>query len=434
MNWVCNFITYAWVKLNGEIVHKTASFRNTGSTALFFKWRRKPVESLSNSYKVNKGKLNTLCELYTLVIAECDKGACSCFYIISGHGSIAPGETKDFMFSFHSPKVGTFVEIWTLDLLPKVSIEPLVLRGLAVYNDENREWREKFTSELNQRAFSRAINETVDRLLDLATRKSQWGSKDGPDFIYSKEAFHFMKENVRFEPPLYFHPDVQAQFEELVSSIQEVMAPQDEIITFNGSLSSIMTCINNIEDKDHHERLHMMATYCMKSAAIPPHPSSLLFLTMYRTLFNMTDVMVEVAENVSLVLQKLSEPTETDNSEGSDYSDDSDPDSKFTNKMNASNNEKKDADIQSSEAANFSEGTDIDPEYGHMKMIEIPYQTMEEMKRVLMDRILLFDEEMMKAKTSLSEVIESMRQNLVSNGDMETADWNAFLIERHMHV
>ena len=89
---------------------------------------------------------------------------------------------------------------------------------------------DKLTRALNHREMMRGIGETLEsiqaRVVELSRPTEEFRNAE---YMYSSEAFDFVRKNLCFEPPIYFIPSVYRKFEVLARVVKEVLRQQTPV-------------------------------------------------------------------------------------------------------------------------------------------------------------------------------------------------------------
>lgn len=288
--------------------------------------------------------------------------------------------------------------------------------------------QEKLTRALNHRELMRGIGESLEIIQERAAKRSQ-PTKEfrNGDYMFSSEAFNFIKKNLALNPPVYFIPSVYNKFEILARVVKELLEqqppldtseasegledsmdsgpledgviidppdnilavkapgvksptennyikvqslktktvissipPPEEMVSddsegnassdgrlcellgpgsiittrqgtetseapslsslsdlmpevaqqveglWDGSVASISDGISNIQDEERRKELEIDFDQLMVLAQVPPHQTALLHVCMYHTLYDLTDAVGEIFENVT---EESSRPT-----------------------------------------------------------------------------------------------------------------------------
>ena len=121
----------ATMRWGEKVAHASTIMKNTGTTALWYKWRQVPPPASTLPHAQNAGP--------------------STFYMEETSGSLLPGESRVAMWTFKSEKPGVYIDKWILETTPNVrsgSIEPVTLRGIYHRDDPNSYPRRMLAAEI----------------------------------------------------------------------------------------------------------------------------------------------------------------------------------------------------------------------------------------------------------------------------------------------
>ena len=121
----------ATMRWGEKVAHASTTMKNTGTTALWYKWRQVPPPASTLPHAQNAGP--------------------STFYMEETSGSLLPGESRVAMWTFKSEKPGVYIDKWILETTPNVrsgSIEPVTLRGIYHRDDPNSYPRRMLAAEI----------------------------------------------------------------------------------------------------------------------------------------------------------------------------------------------------------------------------------------------------------------------------------------------
>jgi hypothetical protein len=162
---------------------------------------------------------------------------------------------------------------------------------------------------------NRGVEEVFSEMIDDALKQAPLTfMKKIPGFILSAENYTFLRSNECYETPLYYNPRLVQQCEKLAleiassdckTSTLELDTGTEHNTTndlavkaYNFSVSSFVLFVRDGVDKEEqqkkvHNLLHMMA--------LPPHPSSILFTVMHKSIVKMINRMEEVLEHMKML-------------------------------------------------------------------------------------------------------------------------------------
>ncbi|KAG0556071.1 hypothetical protein KC19_11G023700 [Ceratodon purpureus] len=202
----------------GEVTSHTVKLDNVGNTVLFYRWERRPLESMGvTTPRRTLGKHITNCRNFT---------------VMNGAGSVLPGEAREFKFRFSSDVEGFFMESWVLRIAPKLRrpFKPLYLKGVATLKELNWMLYNKLTQALNYRELMRGIGENLELIQERALKLSRPTEEfRNAQYMFSSEAFDFIKINLSMEPPVYFIPSVYTKLDVLARAVGNELKDQPPV-------------------------------------------------------------------------------------------------------------------------------------------------------------------------------------------------------------
>ena len=189
--------------------HATVTMRNTGTTALFYEWRRDAPAALKHA----KGK-----------------GA-DAFYLADVSGSLLPGETREVMWTFKSERPGTFLDRWRLETRPALRegpVAPVTLKGTATAEDANSYPRRMLLAELARKEMVHKVTTAVGKVFGRVktpppTTARPLGAPSGPD------AAAWAAGNAQRRPRVYYSEEtygaLRATFSAAVAATASLEPP-----------------------------------------------------------------------------------------------------------------------------------------------------------------------------------------------------------------
>jgi len=170
------------------------------------------------------------------------------------------------------------------------------------------------------RGIGESLESIQERALKLARPTEEFRNAE---FMFSSEAFSFIKHNLSVEPPIYFIPSVYSKFDVLARVVREILRQQppsgteleeegsepdhvtsepggdSDSVIWDGSVMPILQSIAVIQDEVIREQLQQEFQELLGLAQIPPHQTALLHFQMYHTLHNLADAVEEILERVT---------------------------------------------------------------------------------------------------------------------------------------
>ncbi|KAJ7556396.1 hypothetical protein O6H91_05G081200 [Diphasiastrum complanatum] len=278
---------------------------NTGSTAIFYKWVQIPAEHLFEDSRV------------------CIATQKYVFHVMETCGSTVPGEMKEFLISFKSMFVGEFMERWVLCTSPIIStnLQTLFLKAIITLEDTNWELCMKLDMELEQKQIIHAVEEAIDDILINVDRMACSSFGSIPDYMFSLEAFQFMSKIIDHPVPAYYSPSLKSAFQELaldpkLPDLDEANLEDEAYLTnkhdsvfnfvtnksifWNGSLGSISKETRSLHNESYRLKFGKAFAELGKFAAIPPHPTAIFLLGMYKVVSNVTSSIGDIIESTKV--------------------------------------------------------------------------------------------------------------------------------------
>ncbi|BBN13914.1 MYCBP-associated protein [Marchantia polymorpha subsp. ruderalis] len=202
----------------GKIDERTVTVKNRGTTAIFYSWERRPVEPL--------------------VLPGRQKEGWRLFTVMRGTGSLLPGYARKFTFKYSSREVGTHLEKWVCRIYPRLEkpVEVVDLKGVTMFEDRLRKWRNAFTRALEYREMMTGIREAFVDILNTAGKNSRPPEElRNQEYLYTKAAFDFIRNNLAVNPPIFFAPIVFKELEKLAQVVSATVPkapdpPPEEVV------------------------------------------------------------------------------------------------------------------------------------------------------------------------------------------------------------
>ena len=207
----------------GVAARASATMRNTGSTALFYRWTRKGVEGVTRALPNATGP-----------------GGASAWFLAEPEGSLRPGETRKMQWTFKAHAPGVYVDGWRLVTRPELRggpLPPVALRGVATCEDPSSFPRRALRQELDRREMQNKISKVVRRVVkgvatpERSSRRATHppglsGSAGGGALASGARAARFVAANAARRPRVFFHEDA---FDALAGVFAEATALRDAI-------------------------------------------------------------------------------------------------------------------------------------------------------------------------------------------------------------
>lgn len=213
----------------------------------------------------------------------------------------------------------------------------------------SRQLREKLTTVMNFREMMRGINEFFEAILNRAGKASQPTEEvRNAGYMFSAEAFNFIRNNLSLAPPVYFVPSIYAKFEKLAEYVREMAppllplppptsippikvgkegealikpkgkaskvpskiaspmvppsppppSPNELDMHWDGAIATIQSGIELLQGEEHRTCLRNKLAMLIEAAQIPPHQTALLHSAMYKTISRAADSVADGIEGV----------------------------------------------------------------------------------------------------------------------------------------
>lgn len=223
----------------------------------------------------------------------------------------------------------------------------------------SRQLREKLTTVMNFREMMRGINEFFEAILNRAGKASQPTEEiRNAGYMFSAEAFNFIRNNLSLAPPVYFVPSIYAKFEKLAEYVREMAppllplpsptsippikvgkegealikptgkaskvpsklasgfkssssasspmvppsppppSPNELDIHWDGAIATIQSGIELLQGEEHRTCLRNKLAMLIEAAQIPPHQTALLHSAMYKTISRAADSVADGIEGI----------------------------------------------------------------------------------------------------------------------------------------
>ena len=139
----------AQMRWGGKTAHATTTMRNTGTTAIWYRWSQVPPKAAELPHASNAGPATFFMEEMT--------------------GSLLPGESRVAMWTFKSEKPGVYIDKWILETTPAVregKFEPITVRGVYHADDPNSYPRRMLAAEIAHREMRTKVTAAMSRVFD----------------------------------------------------------------------------------------------------------------------------------------------------------------------------------------------------------------------------------------------------------------------------
>ena len=188
----------ATMRWGEKVAHASTTMKNTGTTALWYKWLQVPPPASTLPHAQNAGP--------------------STFYMEETSGSLLPGESRVAMWTFKSEKPGVYIDKWILETTPNVrsgSIEPVTLRGIYHRDDPNSYPRRMLAAEIAHKEMATKVTAAMEKVFkrvktpDASKRVATKFSKipsSGP------EPALWNAGNANRRPRVYYHEESFGMF------------------------------------------------------------------------------------------------------------------------------------------------------------------------------------------------------------------------------
>lgn len=139
----------AQMRWGEKTAHATTTMRNTGTTAIWYRWSQVPPKAATLPHASNAGP--------------------STFFMEETTGSLLPGESRVAMWTFKSEKPGVYIDEWILETTPNLRAgprEPVVVRGIYHADDPNSYPRRMLAAEIAHREMRTKVTAAMARVFD----------------------------------------------------------------------------------------------------------------------------------------------------------------------------------------------------------------------------------------------------------------------------
>lgn len=222
---------------------------NNGSSAVFYEWKK---YTRGDFIKSKRNDIVTR------------------FYCHYNRGMLLPGESKRFLFTFTSKKVGIFTEEWDLHTDPLVvkPISQLVLTGRAFETDKMIAQRYFFEKEFSKRI----VLHTTEEILGDIIRNVRTPTPPPPDFFDSKQCQEQFEAKNRKEK-VWHTEEVMILFRELEQSVKSLVG--EDLEQWDLSLDHLRLLTGKIIKPEQREDKLKRLEFLVKLAKAKPPTCSL---------------------------------------------------------------------------------------------------------------------------------------------------------------
>lgn len=237
---------------------------NTGTSAVFYEWKKYPR---SDSIKSKRPDIVTR------------------FYCHYSKGMLLPGESKRFLFTFISKKVGIFTEAWDLHTDPLVvkPIPQLILTGRAFEPDKMIAPRHFFEKEFNKRI----TLHTAEEILTDIVRSVRTPTPPPPDLEDSKECQEqFEAKNI--DEQVWHTNEIIELFRELEGQVKSLI-PQESLEPWDLKIENFRKMIAKIQKPEAREDKMKRLNFLVKLAKAKPPNRSLYWNDARKVLVDLTE-------------------------------------------------------------------------------------------------------------------------------------------------
>lgn len=247
---------------------------NTGTSAVFYEWKKFPR---SESIKSKRSDIITR------------------FYCHYSKGMLLPGESKRFLFTFISKKVGIFTEAWDLHTDPLVlkPISQLILTGRSFETDKMIAQRHFFEKEYKKRI----VLHTAQEVLVDIVRNVRTPTPPPPDLSNSKECQEQFEAKNLLEN--VWHTDEIIQlFRELESQVLELVPGSENFEPWDLKLDNFRKLIGKIQKPEVRDDKMKRLEFLVKLAKAKPPTRSLYYPEARKILTDLTETIPSISSTL----------------------------------------------------------------------------------------------------------------------------------------
>lgn len=183
----------AQMRWGENTAHATTTMRNTGTTAIWYKWSQVPPKAAELPHASNAGP--------------------STFFMEESTGSLLPGESRVAMWTFKSEKPGVYIDKWILETTPNVRagrIEPITVRGVYHADDPNSYPRRMLAAEIAHREMRTKVTAAMAKVFDRVKTpdvSKRVATKMSPVPISGPAPALWNAGNAGRRPRVYYHEE-----------------------------------------------------------------------------------------------------------------------------------------------------------------------------------------------------------------------------------
>jgi 3-phosphoglycerate kinase len=250
---------------------------NTGTSAVFYEWKKYPR---SDSIKSKRPDIVTR------------------FYCHYSKGMLLPGESKRFLFTFISKKVGIFTEAWDLHTDPLVvkAIPQLILTGRAFEPDKMIAQRYFFEQEFNKRI----VLHTAEEILTDVVRSVRTPTPPPPDLSNSKECQEQF-ESKNLSDQVWHTDEIILLFRELEQEVRSHLPPSDQTEIqdpWDLKLENLRKLINKLSKPELREDKQKRLNFLIKLSKAKPPTRSLYWPEARKVLVDLTEAVPGISSGL----------------------------------------------------------------------------------------------------------------------------------------
>ena len=284
----------------GKIASGTVSARNTGSTALYFTWR-----------KLEKPN----------VIGKKPDGVQRLWFAAKG-GVVLPGRSVTFDFNFKSDTPGAWTDTWELTTQPTLpgGAVRVSAKGIALSRVENAVQRDaletKLAASIKMSTVSMMLGDLVPEL-DLGRGETPAVIKQvtDPEGMAKQAALTrspgetdvteelFNSQNRKIN--LFFSPDLFPSFQALAQQVFGLLNFPQADREWDLSVDSLWKLIKGISDERAQQKCLDTLAALVKIATIPPTEGSLFYAIGHTLLGDLADATESYGNRTKSELQEL---------------------------------------------------------------------------------------------------------------------------------
>lgn len=260
---------YAGTPASNDIV-----VTNTGTSAVFYEWKK---YTRADFIKSKRNDFITR------------------FYCHYSKGMLLPGESKRFLFTFISKKVGIFTEEWDLHTDPLVvkPIPQLILTGRSFETDKMIAQRHFFEKEFDKRI----VLHTAEEVLSDIIRNVRTPTPPPPNLEDSKQCQEqFEAKNLKEK--VWHTDEIISLLRELESQVLSLIPGSEKFEPWDLSLDNFRALINKISKPEIREDKMKRLEFLVKLAKAKPPTRSIYWNSARKALVDFAEAIPGISSTL----------------------------------------------------------------------------------------------------------------------------------------